>query len=49
MRLYLSKSTLVTIPMLMGMMKASKPNATALPRFFLKSAMFISKPARNMI
>ena len=48
-RLYFSSIILVTMPMPMGMMNASKPSMMALPRFFLKSDMFISRPARNMM
>ena len=40
---------LVINPSAIGMTNANRPNTTALPRFCLKSPMFISSPARNII
>ena len=48
-KLYFRKVMFTTRPIIIGMIKASNPNITAFPLFCLKSDIFISRPARNMI
>ena len=46
---YSSSVTFSPNPMAMGIMKAMMPWVKVRMRFFLKSPMFISRPARNMM
>ena len=46
---YSSSVTFRPNPMAMGIMKAMMPWVNVRMRFFLKSPMFISRPARNMM
>lgn len=48
-KLYFKKVMLTTKPIMIGIIKANNPSITAFPRFCLKSAIFISRPAKNII